>query len=497
MAQGISLVSGSPLIGSPIVFSVTPETHQDKWTFHRVILRVYAKMESEKDMSEYEFSNSVETDVNGNIVPSLFDVSSALQAAADKYAFSAVPPQRYPYIKFRIESCEEWMIDGYIYDQRNIHLWPGVGIGGDGENLLPGANTGVGWTNANGAPAEYFADKGFHITDALMSPLITFNASMGYTLMFRCDDQFDLFLYNPQTGTLTPLDVYNVNGMFMSNISHVSGKHKIRIQIGQEGYCKDITLQNISDSYFYGYAFMGAWTDLERMNANESEGVEYLDTLRMSRKPTSSPEIVFTGCEFIYPDQFPRSILDTDHMSEGANPQFVSGAPTDGPRSLVYTPQAEGAATIGGHNIYAVPRPAETGYQLRFVNGLGCMETLHVQSLVKREANITTAKHAVARQETLKKFSRSVVRKSNDRETWALTSGPLDEQWASWYVHEFLMAEQIWIGLNSHTSAISPQTIWFPCHVVPEETTVLEDREKAQPLEVLFRLEMDINGSPI
>jgi hypothetical protein len=33
--------------------------------------------------------------------------------------------------------------------------------------------------------------------------------------------------------------------------------------------------------------------------------------------------------------------------------------------------------------------------------------------------------------------------------------------------------------------------------VVPEDTTVLEDREKTQPLEVQFRLEMDINGSPI
>lgn len=59
------------------------------------------------------------------------------------------------------------------------------------------------------------------------------------------------------------------------------------------------------------------------------------------------------------------------------------------------------------------------------------------------------------------------------------------------------MAEQIWIGLTPQTSAISHQTIWLPCHVVPEETTVLEDREKAQPLEVLFRLEMGINGSPM
>lgn len=391
MAKGITLISGSPLIGCPIAYRVVPAPYSQNRTFHRIIVRVYAGLAippdseqlSDEDYTTFDFSTPVETKtVNGGFatVPSLFDISSALQAVADKYAYAATPPERYPYIKFRIEAWDEWMIDGTVYPEQGVAQWPSL-----------------------------------------------------------------------------PVD----------------------------------------HQQFYGYAFMGAWTDLERMNANESDGVEYLDTLRMSRKPTSSPEIVFTGCEFIYPDQFQRSILDTDHMSEGAKPKFVSGAPTDGPRSLAYTPQAEGAATIGGHNIYAVPRPAETGYLLRFVNGLGCMESLHVQSLVKREANITTAKHAVARQETLKKFSRSVVRKSNDRETWALTSGPLDEQWASWYIHEFLMAEQIWIGLNSQLSTLNSQLLWLPCHVVPEETTVLEDREKAQPLEVLFRLEMDINGSPI
>lgn len=383
MAQGISLFSGSPLIGSPIVYRVVPDLYGQNRTFHRIIVRVYAALENDEDYTTFDFSTPVEIKaVNGTATtqPSLFDISSALQAVADKYAYAATPQERYPYIKFRIEAWDEWMIDSTVYPEQGVVQWPSV-------------------------PA------------------------------------------------------------------------------GQQ--------------QFYGYAFMGAWTDLERMNANESGGVEYLDTLRMSRKPTSSPEIVFTGCEFIYPDQFQRSILDTDHMSEDATPQFVSGAPDNGPRPLTYTPQAKGAATIGGHNIYAVPRPAEIGYQLRFVNGLGCMESLHVQSLIKREANIATAKHAIARQETLKKFSRSVVRKSNDRETWALTSGPLDEAWASWYIHEFLMAEQIWIGLTPQTSAISPQTIWIPCHVVPEETIVLEDREKAQPLEVLFRLEMDINGSPM
>ena len=375
MAQGITLISGSPLIGSPIVLRVVPAAYSANRTFHRIIVRVYAALETDAVYTTFDFSTPVETkSVNGGFatVPSVFDISSALQAVADKYEYAATPPQRYPYIKFRVEAWDEWMIDGTVYPEQGVVQWPSLPVG---------------------------------------------------------------------------------------------------------------------RQQFYAYAFMGSWTDMERMRASvDQQGVEYLDTLRMSRKPTSSPEIVFTGCEFIYPDQFPRSILDTDHMSEGADPQFVSGAPTNGPRSLTYTPQADGAAIIGGHNIYAVPRPAETGYLLRFINGMGCMESLHVQSLVKREVPITTDKHTVAKQETLKKFSRSVVRKSNDRETWYLTSGPLDSEWASWYVHEFLMSEQLWIQMG---------TLWIPCHVVPEETTVLEDREKAQPMEVQFRLEMDINGSPL
>ena len=380
MAQGITLISGSPLIGSPIVYRVVPAAYSQNRTFHRIIVRVYAALETDDDYTTFDFSTPVETKtVNGATTtqPSLFDISSALQAVADKYEYAATPPSRYPYIKFRVEAWDEWMVDGNISTNQGVVKWP---------------------TNTNNS----------------------------YT--------------------------------------------------------------------FYAYAFMGAWTDLERMKASVDQGgVEYLDTSVMSRKPSSSPEVVFLDTAFIYPAQFNRSILDTDHMSEG---QFVSGAPSDGPKSISYTPQTEGADTVGGHSLYVVQQPTDA-YLLRFINGMGCMESLHVESLVKREVPIQTDKHTVARQETLKKFSRSVVRKSNDRETWYLTSGPLDREWASWYIHEFLMSEQVWIGLNSQFSILNSQLIWIPCHVVPEDTTVLEDRTKAQPYEVQFKLEMDINGSPI
>lgn len=375
MAQGISLISGSPLIGSPIVYRVVPAAYNQNRTFHRIIVRVYAALETDEDYTTFDFSTPVETKtVNGSTTtqPSPFDISSALQAVADKYEYEAAPPTRYPYIKFRIEAWDEWMIDGTVYPEQGVVQWPSAPVG---------------------------------------------------------------------------------------------------------------------QQQFYAYAFMGSWTDMERMKASvDGQGVEYLNTSVMSRKPTSSPEVVFASNEFIYPAEFNRSILDTDHMSDDATPVFVSGAPTDGPKSLSYIPLGEGAITIGGHTLYAINRPTGNGYLLRFINGMGCMESLHVTSMVKREVPITTDKHTVAKQETLIKFSRSVVRKSNDRETWYLTSGALDDKWASWYVHEFLMSEQLWIKLG---------TLWVPCHVVPEETTVLEDRTKAQPYEVQFKLEMDINGSPI
>lgn len=366
-------ITGSPLIGSPITVYVIPQTHQSAWTFHRVMLRVYAALvvpdendpnyPSDADYTALEFSQPVSS---SDVVQ--MNIESALQAVCDRYQAAATPPTQNAYVKFRVEAWDEWMVDGSISTQQGVVAWPSLPVG---------------------------------------------------------------------------------------------------------------------QQQFFAYAFMGSWTDLERMKAEvDQQGAEYLDTSVMSRKPSSSPEVVFLDTAFIYPAQFNRSIGDTDHLSGG---QFVSGAPTDGPKSISYTPQTEGADTVGGHSLYVVQQPTDA-YLLRFINGMGCMESLHVESLVKREVPITTDKHTVARQETLKKFSRGVVHKSNDRETWSLTSGPLDREWASWYIHEFLMSEQVWIQMG---------TLWIPCHVVPEETTLLEDQTKAQPYEVQFKLEMDINGSPI
>lgn len=207
-----------------------------------------------------------------------------------------------------------------------------------------------------------------------------------------------------------------------------------------------------------GAVYIGNYTDLERIKGQTPA--------RWSRKPTSSPQIAFTG----------KSLIVPGACSDG-------GIWTDPAASAITV--AEGANAT--YNYYGIATPPH-GHEIRFRNSLGVHENIFVAGLPTKEVNITTEKYTIARQETLTQFSRGLAIKQNDYETWAFSSGPLDEAWASWYIHEFLTASWVWISIGG---------AWVPCHVLPEETTTLVNRADAKMIEVLFKLQLDIKGSPL
>lgn len=369
MAKNIEFLSGSPLIGNPLVLSVTPSTHKSTYNFHRTQLKVYAQLivpggDSDEQEQEFKFS----TAVDATTAKVQFDVSSALRAVADRYQYYATPPQQYPYVKFRAAAADDWMIDGRLYENQGRCKWP----------------------------------------------------------------------------------------------------------------AEDVTIEQ--ETYtFYAYAFMGRFSDMERLQA-AGEDTQQLNV--MTCKPTEGTEVVHQNCTIVYPVAFQRG-LETDYMSDDPeNPQFVSGAPQNGPRSDLFTPQATGAMVVGGRNVYVIPRPADA-VELRFISSKGCMESLHLRCLPKRVVNIQTDKYVISRQETFKQFSRATTRKHADYETWTLSSGPLSEAWASFYIHEVLMAQHMWIKRG---------TQWLLCHVLPEETTQLRDHSKPDMIQVQISVRFDING---
>lgn len=115
MASNIKLVSGSPLIGNPIVYSVTAASISGEVSFHKVKLEVTASLLLATDDQPVNkeqkivltFSSPVSSGETVNI-----DISSALRAAADNYVFHFTPPSAYPHIKYSLKAWDEYMQNG-------------------------------------------------------------------------------------------------------------------------------------------------------------------------------------------------------------------------------------------------------------------------------------------------------------------------------------------------------------------------------------------------
>jgi len=221
---------------------------------------------------------------------------------------------------------------------------------------------------------------------------------------------------------------------------------------GEEQHIGPSTATNVTTKY------VGKLTDRERLT---NERPTYY-----TRKPTSSPEICFIG-----------------------NPYILAGGMSSAPSASLQPNDQKvkaGMQTYGVYKIYGISQPAD-GFELRFINSLGVHENVYVTCLRQSEVNIQTDHYVIARQETLKNFSRGISVKQNDYEQWKMSSGPVDFRWQQWWLHEPLMAKWAWLNVDGQ---------WLPVHIVPEETTVGIDRTRGSLLEVQFTLRFDINGSP-
>ena len=341
MASNLQLISGSPLIGSPIVYQVTAGSPVGDVTFQRVKLYVSARLSTNSTYRRYEMSQPAN---KGETVQ--IDISSALQAAADKYEYTAEPPTNYPYIQFSLQACDEYMQNGQNSGDVGVITNPG------------------------------------------------------------------------------------------------------------------------------GNALMGKFSDMERLRASQAGR----NATKFSRKPSgASVEIVTVG----------ETYLRAEPMNAGI------GNISNGPRMHSATISSAGYHTLFNGTeystrVYAVAANQDR-YLLRFVNGLGVVESFSTQSLVSEEVNYKVSEYVKARQELFNQVSRGAVVKQNDQERLKLSSGPVDRLWQQWYLHEPLMSPQAWIWIDS---------MWVPCHIVPEETVSGISRIENKPLEVQFTVRLDIAGSP-
>lgn len=120
MATKIGITSGSLLIGSPIMVTVTSDSGLSKATFHRVKLIVTAALSTDGKDKVFELSSPA-----GDNEEVEFDISTALRSAASGYEHSKVSSETtYPYISYTLKAYDEWMLNGILTEEYGIKMLP-------------------------------------------------------------------------------------------------------------------------------------------------------------------------------------------------------------------------------------------------------------------------------------------------------------------------------------------------------------------------------------
>ena len=225
------------------------------------------------------------------------------------------------------------------------------------------------------------------------------------------------------------------------------------------------------DNYYCCIA--GAFSDYERLTSNGSK-----DVVKLSRKPTSSPQLTCVGETFAYTPAY-------------ATPQSLTSSGTlERPASKIATIEDEGTQTIDDNSLFVLPATERRYRQtFRFINSFGVLESVNVPRVYRKKFAAEFTPYVVSKQETFNSFSRSTVKKINNKESWSFATDPLDEEWQQWYLHEFLMSEHTWININGK---------FLPCIITSEDDEItFDDKTKKTMHTVSFTAKLDFCGSTI
>ena len=266
----------------------------------------------------------------------------------------------------------------------------------------------------------------------------------------------DSYEYSPEPGVM-PVVKFNVSAYDEYMINGNPGKTEpISYLPGEE----------VKQTIF------GGFSDYDRLTAVS----EAMPVSRMTRKPTTTPQLACVGETIIYVDPYSPAV------------DFLT--PTwDAPEAKAFTITNEGQQTLGDISVFSMPQSkASRRTDFRFINSFGVLESISVPRVYSKKLGITAINYTVTRRETLRSFSREAVRKQNNQEEWNFQTDPLDEEWLAWYLHEFLMSEHTWVNINGK---------FLPCTIIAEEEITFHDKTKQEMHSVSFTAKLDFCGSTI
>ena len=223
------------------------------------------------------------------------------------------------------------------------------------------------------------------------------------------------------------------------------------------------------------YALMGAFTDAERYLSNGTKSVT-----SFSRKPLKG-EVCSQNESVVYPMTLGSPISITTKLSSG-------------PRVYIKSLDDEsGVVPVGERQVY-VDTNATNRVQFQFVNGLGVVESISVESLEALETSGTSEITAITAPASFKGVNRMSANKSGRRPKYKMSTGYISQEWAEWWHNEFFDASDKFRKTLTASCWMKINGTWFPCVPVLEDDFTLYDRTENGMVKIDFTVHLAIDG---
>lgn len=237
-------------------------------------------------------------------------------------------------------------------------------------------------------------------------------------------------------------------------------------------------------------ALPGAYTDMQRLTLPEDTASFLGSAHILSNKPDYEPipdggkvTVPVFSTEYRTVDVY----MDSSSNNVGTHSVYatevswksltVQGA---GARSLVWS-----GLNVPPVFIYVVPQPPFARY-FEFVNRLGAVESIYTFGRAKRKTSPSQERQVKRHNNSFKPTTRYVKRTLQEEQTWELSTGPVNREWAKWFSAEFFTAEQAWMYSDAAGDMV-------PVIVESDEDISIYDESAAEVLDLQFKVTMCIN----
>lgn len=246
----------------------------------------------------------------------------------------------------------------------------------------------------------------------------------------------------------------------------------------------------------YYYAIPGAYTEIQRRILPEDTGT-FLGTAKvMSNKPNG--ETIQSGSSLIFP-LFTRNPEEIIVAAESTgNEKIELGTFTTNERETVYNKVNLNGLSPGEYSITfkgvtiphilvnIIPEQQFSTY-FEFYNRLGGLESITCYSRHSHKLSIGSERNIKYQSGSFRPTGRYFKHVSSDEQMISMSTGPVNREWAKWFVQEFFQSKEVWMK-DKELGIMLPVIIEF------DEEIDLYNENEAQLLNIEFDVVKSING---